>query len=539
MGGDCVLKGIQIRNLRGLKNTDMLSLSPITVLVGENSSGKSTFLRTFPLLKQSIAKRTSGPLLWAGDYDDYVDFGSFKAAVTNDGSNKITFTFSFDLDEGDAHRYSFSHFIFDNEFISKVIYEIDISSNDGKDNVDALRLTYNTHSILFDFSENEIFIDEEKIKYAPPPAADSGKEFERGMYFSSRRDTVISIFEFSLPNIAQVREKVFAFIDPKKTKSDTDRERDMSLYYIIDYIGMELLHGLDLTTIKTNVLDNIKKKNHIFIPFIEPDFLAKTILKIDRLAWAQKRAFCAAAILCATYSIYPCIESYIRTYFSNVHYIAPLRATAERYYRLRNLAVDEIDYQGKNLAVFLNSLSNKKLQNFQQWTMEHFGFSVTKSTSEGHLSLGIMLRDTKKSVNLSDTGFGYSQILPIITQLWELATRKSENVMANMPLVVAIEQPELHLHPAMQARLARAFIATIDLAAEHGYQMQLILETHSDTIVNYFGRAIAKGMLRAEDVSVVLFEKDINTNLTAVKTSTYSDEGYLQNWLYGFFNPGE
>ena len=62
MGGDCVLKKIGIKNVRSLENTGMIQLAPITLLVGENSSGKSTFLRTFPLIKQSISKRTDGPI---------------------------------------------------------------------------------------------------------------------------------------------------------------------------------------------------------------------------------------------------------------------------------------------------------------------------------------------------------------------------------------------------------------------------------------------------------------------------------------------
>lgn len=95
MRGDSILEKIQIKNMRSLSDTGLVSLSPITLLVGENSSGKSTFLRTFPLIKQSICKRTDGPLLWACDIDDYVDFGSFSETVTNDGSNEITFRFKF------------------------------------------------------------------------------------------------------------------------------------------------------------------------------------------------------------------------------------------------------------------------------------------------------------------------------------------------------------------------------------------------------------------------------------------------------------
>jgi len=93
------MESIRIKNVKSLMDTNEVFLSPITLLVGKNSSGKSTFLRTFPLIKQSIRKRTDGPLLWAGDVDDYVDFGSFLETVTDNelDDHPIEFQFNFKL----------------------------------------------------------------------------------------------------------------------------------------------------------------------------------------------------------------------------------------------------------------------------------------------------------------------------------------------------------------------------------------------------------------------------------------------------------
>ena len=66
---------LRIRNLRSLEDTGPIELRPLTLLVGKNSSGKSTLLRVLPLLRQSIEVDTAGPLLWFGRY---VDFGSFR-----------------------------------------------------------------------------------------------------------------------------------------------------------------------------------------------------------------------------------------------------------------------------------------------------------------------------------------------------------------------------------------------------------------------------------------------------------------------------
>ena len=56
------------------------------------SSGKSTFLRTFSLLKQSMIKKAQGPILWYGGPNGYVDCGSFQNALGK-ASEKLEFSF--------------------------------------------------------------------------------------------------------------------------------------------------------------------------------------------------------------------------------------------------------------------------------------------------------------------------------------------------------------------------------------------------------------------------------------------------------------
>ncbi|HYE32775.1 MAG TPA: AAA family ATPase, partial [Methylomirabilota bacterium] len=89
------LEKIRIRNLRSLADTGFIDLKPLTLLVGVNSSGKSTFLRTFPLLRQSVETVTKGPILW---YGRYVDFGGFDTAVMRTASpREVTMDFQVQL----------------------------------------------------------------------------------------------------------------------------------------------------------------------------------------------------------------------------------------------------------------------------------------------------------------------------------------------------------------------------------------------------------------------------------------------------------
>lgn len=522
----CTLDRIQIKNVRSLKDTGLQQIAPITVLVGENSSGKSTFLRVFPLLKQSISKRTSVPLLWAGDVDDYVDFGSFEETVTNDGSKEIEFSFQFDLQvkdsEIDAYGFLFPSDDDDGPSSFHITYTFAIEpTSDRREQVSHLSLRINDYSVLFHFGNHT---GRKKTE---------GVEFQTGEMPSAEG----SIFGFRLPGLAPVWDD----INKEFFGDETDDQSDKWFNQIVQqtavrYVGKCLCEGMQVDNLLQVIDSRLSGDDGV-----RRKFVRKAVQKIISAYNNSENQPELANTLqrCFLYSIFGKIEDYLRTYFKQIHYIAPVRATAERYYRLRNLAVDEVDYQGKNLPVFINSLSGNRLRAFQKWTLDNFGFEIVTSPSEGHLSLKIKLKNSDKEINLSDTGFGYSQILPIITQIWELSTRKGPKASLPIPLVVAIEQPELHLHPFMQAQLAKAFIAGIRLAESNGYQMQLILETHSEIIVNYFSKAIVNGTLRKDEAAIILFEKDPETNLTKVDTSTYNEEGYLENWPIGFLAPGD
>src|SRR5262249_27072920 len=72
------MRSIRLTNFRSIPDTGRIELRPITLVVGANTSGKSSFLRFFPLLRQTVETQTPSPLLW---YGTYVDFGDFSQAV--------------------------------------------------------------------------------------------------------------------------------------------------------------------------------------------------------------------------------------------------------------------------------------------------------------------------------------------------------------------------------------------------------------------------------------------------------------------------
>ena len=110
------LKNIRFENFRGFIDTGKIDVKPLTVLVGGNASGKSTFLRFFPLLKQTLTTKTSEPILW---YGDLVDFGDFETTLNNHSKDKGMYvTLSFDLHYTDLINYR----VFRRLYYVKILY---------------------------------------------------------------------------------------------------------------------------------------------------------------------------------------------------------------------------------------------------------------------------------------------------------------------------------------------------------------------------------------------------------------------------------
>lgn len=221
--------------------------------------------------------------------------------------------------------------------------------------------------------------------------------------------------------------------------------------------------------------------------------------------------------------------------FKNTKYIAPLRSTAERYYRYQDLQVDEIDHTGSNLAMLLNSLTETERESFSAWTMKHFDFSVKAEESGLHYAIKIKAKGSRLEYNINDMGFGYSQILPIITSIW-LETNKKNAHSITKEITFAIEQPELHLHPEFQAKLAKLFVTTINLAKENNIQLRFVFETHSKTMIDAIGECVELNQIKQDDVNVVIFDKASIEDKTDVKVSYFDEDGFLVNWPIGFFS---
>ena len=218
-------------------------------------------------------------------------------------------------------------------------------------------------------------------------------------------------------------------------------------------------------------------------------------------------------------------------------YIKPFRAYAERYYRKQNLAVKDLDSDGHNMAMIIDNMSRKgAMREFNDWTDKNFKFTVKVERSRGHVSLLIKEHDAVDYCNITDKGFGYSQVLPIILALWQIlmSIAKKDPLSERRTKIIAFEQPELHLHPKLQAMVMDAIVAIVRKALELNFDLKFIIETHSPVMVNRLGLRIAKENSLREHSTVLLFDEGNQKNPTV---ASFDNGGYLLNWPLGFLEP--
>jgi predicted ATPase len=149
-----------------------------------------------------------------------------------------------------------------------------------------------------------------------------------------------------------------------------------------------------------------------------------------------------------------------------------------------------------------------------------------KPISKGRKEYEVILRTkgARSEVKLTDVGFGISQVLPVIVECFYVQPNS----------VVIFEQPEIHLHPSVQADLADLFLEAI-ITREHGHprNVQFIVESHSEHFLRRLQRRIAEGLVPHQSVAMYFCEPG-QTGST-IRRLEIDQFGRIANWPKDFF----
>jgi len=230
------------------------------------------------------------------------------------------------------------------------------------------------------------------------------------------------------------------------------------------------------------------------------------------------------------------------TMLGSLSYLGPLREHPKRTYQWSGDTPEGVGQNGEyaiaallaaqNEGRMLNRGPRRPRQAFAEFIaswLKDLGIIhsfVVKPVAEGRKEYEVLVRTHAKApeVKITDVGFGVSQVLPVLIQAFYCAPNST----------VWMEQPEIHLHPEVQAKLADVFISAIQSREESGPRnVQLIIESHSEHFLNRLQRRIAEGEITPKDVAIYFCKRAGSaTELEPLEVSLY---GEIENWPENFF----
>ena len=119
---------------------------------------------------------------------------------------------------------------------------------------------------------------------------------------------------------------------------------------------------------------------------------------------------------------------------------------------------------------------------------------------------------------LPDVGFGVSQVLPALVLLYYVPEGAT----------VLMEQPEIHLHPAVQSGLADVML---NVAAVRN--VQIVVESHSEHLMRRLQRRVAEKRALSEDVKLYFVRS--NRGTAELSDLRLNEWGEIENWPDNFF----
>jgi len=229
-------------------------------------------------------------------------------------------------------------------------------------------------------------------------------------------------------------------------------------------------------------------------------------------------------------------ENEYETLMDSIYYLGPLRDFPKREYQWSGSNPDDVGSRGERTvdAILAATMKNerrnlgsrtryKPFQEIIAYWLKKLGliysFKIEEIADNSNLYRTLVKKEAGSSeVALTDVGFGVSQVLPVLVLLYSVPETS----------VVLLEQPEIHLHPAVQSQLADLMINVAKAR-----NIQIIVESHSEHLLRRFQRRVAEDELTTNDLKLYFFK---TVRGRAKQEELELDEyGNIANWPTNFF----
>jgi predicted ATPase len=227
----------------------------------------------------------------------------------------------------------------------------------------------------------------------------------------------------------------------------------------------------------------------------------------------------------------------------SVSYLGPLRSPPERHYIISGGDRDSVGTRGERMPQLLHRRRHPIIPKVNEW-FERFRIPYEldiKSVGDdltGDIITVALTDRNRVAISPSDVGFGIGQFLPILVE-----------GTVSLGKLICVEQPEIHLHPRMQAQIADFLIETAKVQRLSSSSRrperqdvdvggnQWIIETHSEALMLRIKRRIKEGMIPASFISVIYVEPtDHGSRVLTLRLDNKGD--FIDEWPDGFFEEG-
>lgn len=534
-----MLKSIQLHNFKAFGLPTAIPLAPITLIYGENSAGKSSIMQSLALLKQTRESRDRAAALLPRSDVNLVDLGSFNELI-----------FDHDTDRTLKIR------------LAPIPYQYEQRPRTGTQSL----LLLEQSEIEFEFSRKltnaEIQLDEIRIYSAEDsepfaifsPYRPVGSHRRQRLDQATRQGVVDSAKSYLCSTLSRSHKywmPSFEYINANFHKIAREVTRAVSDMEARNRLPPHLILFSRINTsadhwkkIFENFLSIINTRFSIekWIEFAHPILNKQEILVNGFLPVPQSNS--AAGMLEALLdadmarghlyhrqtlvpdpvTVVSNASELVDVRLGQLFPLGPFRRAPERYYMFAGSNPADVGFSGDSMPDLL--LRNKTLlKNVNKWLGRlRVGHEIIlKNFGKTHDLYEIRLKDTlrksKVTTSLSDVGFGISQLLPFIVQS-----------LAGGEQIIAIEQPEVHVHPRLQGDIGELLLESITVSANK----QFLIETHSENLILRIQKLVRSKRLGANQVAVLFVSR--TTDGAQISRLRLDENGdFIDDWPGGFF----
>ncbi|MBI4472332.1 MAG: AAA family ATPase [Acidobacteria bacterium] len=493
-----MISELRLRNFKSFGNEpEPIRLAPLTLILGSNSSGKSSILQALLMMRQT----------WENDITRFIELrthgrfaplGRFGNVVHQHEDVPLEIGISWDGRSADFKWQA-------DDFIRKDDGSIDQDRLPEVGTLTSCRLAGSFGFLELGRAQN---VPHDGTRRIEIPFLDSTWDPA-----NTQGVLALAAGRSALTDIGRLRLPVLVLDPVEKTRK---------------------IDTVDAPTVE-DIVSAKKQSGHLrTIAEIEE---YQTDLKEARSAWVQTHAATLEGHSIFMQALEREIDEGLfgaRRKFSNVRYVGPTRVPGQRVYTRDSFASDEVGARGERLGDVLVRFPDRRdgiNLMLKKMGVPYELLSRVLPTLDAPVDL--RLRDIRAGdaiVGIPDVGFGVSQLLPILAEWMAMGrgTKRSDTLL--------IEQPELHLHPEWQVGLVQLLAEPmLHSSAEREESVpQVILETHGEFMVLAVQQLVRLKQLDPNRVSLLAVE--VEDGETCVRTIQMAENGeFLNRWPNGFF----